>query len=304
MLSENHSARTWTLAAVKPELGGNPEFPWRSSRPLFPDDSSVDAPVTDRCESIVMRFGPNANGMGKYHIHHVCDNLYYMLQGEMTSIIGGFRFKTRAGQAIFMPRDVPHATGSYRDEEVYVWEIYSPSSILQDGTHDSFPHDLPQTIVDSVTGNENGVRIWDLSELPEFPRDGDSPWRASRILAGGGNVSAPDQVTDKTEIALERFQAGVQVLGPYHLHRHSDTVWVVLKGMLTSIVGEERQETHAGEVIYMPAGLPHAVGNFASEEMVALKVHAPSTYVSGTRDWHEAQLPPTVARSIGKSGTL
>jgi mannose-6-phosphate isomerase-like protein (cupin superfamily) len=292
MSVEKELARSWTLAAVKPALGGNPKFPWRASGPLFPDDSSEDAPVTDKCESIVMRFGANPNEMGGYHIHHVCDNLYYMLEGEMTSIIGGVRFKTTTGQAIFMPRDVPHATGGYGQEEVYVWEIYSPSSILPDSTHDSFPFELPDEIVDSVTGDENGVRIWDLRALPEFIHDED--WRATRILAGGGNPDAPDQVTDKTEIVLERLRGGANELDRYHLHRDSDTVWLVLAGTLTSVVGEKWYETHEGEVIYMPAVVPHAVGNFGAEDVVALKVHAPSTFVNGSRDWHESQLPGAV----------
>lgn len=293
MSTDKDLAASWTLEAVKPDLGGNPKFPWRASRPLFPDTSNKNAPVTDKVESIVMRFGPNPQEMGGYHIHHICDNLYYMLEGEMTSIIGGVRFKTSAGQAIFMPRDVPHATGGYGKDEVYVWEIYSPSSVLPDSTHDSFPYDLPDTVVDSVTGDENGVRVWDLRKLPEFIHADD--WRASRILAGGGNPEAPDQVTDKTEIVLERLRGGAKKLARYHEHRNSDTVWLVLAGTLTSVVGEKRYETRAGQVIYMPAAVPHAVGNYGHDEVVALKVHAPSTFVSGNRDWHEAQLSASIA---------
>ena len=92
-----------------------------------------------------MRFGEDAKGMGAYHVHHHCDNLYYLLTGTMTSIIGGVRFTTRAGEAIFMPRNVPHATGNFAAGEMRALEVYTPSTWIT-GAHDSRPVDLPADI--------------------------------------------------------------------------------------------------------------------------------------------------------------
>ncbi|MBJ7600669.1 MAG: hypothetical protein DLM67_14330 [Candidatus Nephthysia bennettiae] len=296
MATQTGTVRNWNLESVKPPLGVNPELPWRNHTVLAAGGGPGDDMVTDKCKVIVMRFGTDANAMGHYHVHHECDNLYYLLQGTMTSIIGGVRFTTRAGEAIFMPRDVPHATGNLGDEEVYLWEIYNPSTALPDGTNDSHPVQLPDEIVDSETGRENGVRIWDLEALnPEFDPNKEYPWRVNRILAGGGNPKAEDQVTDKTEVVIQRFAANANQFGPYHLHRQSDNIWVVLEGTLSSIIGGTRYETRAGEVIFMPADVPHATGNFGSEEMRALEVYAPSTYITGQHDSEPADLPEKIA---------
>jgi mannose-6-phosphate isomerase-like protein (cupin superfamily) len=295
MANELGSVRNWNLEAVKPPLGVNAEFPWRNSSSLAGGGARGVEAVTDKCRIIVMRFGANAKQMGRYHVHHHCDNLYYLLQGKMTSIIGGVRFTTKAGEAIFMPRNVPHATGNFGDGEVYLWEMYNPSSAMPDGTDDSHPVQLPDDIADSKTGKENGVRIWDLKALiPEFDSKKENPWRVNRILAGGGNPAAPDQVTDKTEVVLQRFAANANKFGSYHVHHHSDNIWIVLQGTLSSIIGGVRYETRAGEVIFMPADIPHATGNFNAREMHAFEVYAPSTFITGKHDSEPVDLPATI----------
>lgn len=295
MATEVGSVRVWNLEAVKPPLGVNEELPWRNHASLASGGAPGGDKVTDKCRVIVMRFGAGAKAMGHYHIHYHCDNLYYILQGTLTSIIGGVRFTTSPGEAIFMPRNVPHATGNFGEEEVYLWEIYSPSTAMPDGTNDSHPVELPDNSVDSKTNDEGGVRIWNLAALnPEFDPNKEHPWRVNRVLAGGGNPAAPDQVTDKTEVVLQRFAAGANQFGSYHVHQSSDNIWVVVQGTLSSIIGGARYETRAGEVIFMPAAVPHATGNFGSEEMRALEVYAPSTWITGQHDSEPAEMPETI----------
>ena len=290
------NVRNWDLETVKPPLGINPELPWRNHAVLAAGGGPGEDKVTDKCKIITMRFGVSPDAMGHYHIHNHCDNLYYMVQGTMTAIIGGVRFTVKAGEAIFMPRDVPHATGNLGDEEVYLWEIYNPSTALPDGTNDSHPVDLPANIVDSTTRKENGVRIWDLKALnPDFDPNKENPWRISRILAGGGNPAAPDQVTDKTEVVLQRFAANANQFGLYHVHHESDNIWLVLEGTLSSIIGGVRYETKAGEVIFMPAAVPHATGNFSGQDMRAFEIYAPSTWITGKHDSEPSELPEKIA---------
>jgi mannose-6-phosphate isomerase-like protein (cupin superfamily) len=290
-------ARTWSLEEIKPPLGVNADFPWRNHASLIGGGAPGHEEVTGTCRSIVMRFGKDAGAMGAYHIHHHCDNLYYLLSGTMTSIIGGVRFTTKAGEAIFMPKNVAHATGNFGDEEVYLWEIYVPSTakVNADGTNDSHPQQLPDTIVDSKTNQENGVRIWDMKALsPEFDPKKNDGWRNSRIIAGGGNPSVSDQVSDKAEIVIQRFKAGANRFGVYHVHDQSDNIWVVLEGTLSSIIGGKRYETKAGDVIFMPKGVPHATGNFTDGEMRALEVYTPSTWITGAHDSRPVDLPSDI----------
>jgi quercetin dioxygenase-like cupin family protein len=43
------------------------------------------------------------------HVHHREDELYYVLDGELTFYVGDQEFDASPGTLIFLPRDVPHA---------------------------------------------------------------------------------------------------------------------------------------------------------------------------------------------------
>jgi quercetin dioxygenase-like cupin family protein len=43
-----------------------------------------------------------------YHVHHVEDETFYILEGEVTFISGDRKIKATAGSYAFLPRDIPH----------------------------------------------------------------------------------------------------------------------------------------------------------------------------------------------------
>jgi quercetin dioxygenase-like cupin family protein len=43
------------------------------------------------------------------HVHHREDELYYVLEGELTFYVGDQEFDAAPGTLVYLPRDVPHA---------------------------------------------------------------------------------------------------------------------------------------------------------------------------------------------------
>lgn len=43
------------------------------------------------------------------HIHHREDEIFYLLEGELTVSVGERRFKATPGTMVFLPRNVPHS---------------------------------------------------------------------------------------------------------------------------------------------------------------------------------------------------
>ena len=43
-----------------------------------------------------------------YHVHHAEDEVYYVLEGEITFICGGEKLRGGPGTYVFGPRDIPH----------------------------------------------------------------------------------------------------------------------------------------------------------------------------------------------------
>jgi quercetin dioxygenase-like cupin family protein len=44
------------------------------------------------------------------HVHHNEDETFYVVEGEVTVIVGGERIDLSAGDYLFAPRDIPHTT--------------------------------------------------------------------------------------------------------------------------------------------------------------------------------------------------
>lgn len=259
-----------------------------------------------RTRIVLQRFAGGVAALGGYHVHHKSDNIWLVLSGILTAVIGGVRFEITAGDAIFMPADVPHATGNYSAQEVTAFEVYNPSIYGVDGGRDAEPSDLPETILNSAPPHtEGGVRVWDLDGLnPDFREGGQYPWRTNVRLARGGITSGygDDRVSEMTMILLQRFAGGAQALGGYHVHHDSDNIWVVTQGVLTSVIDGVRYRTEAGEAIFMPANLPHATGNFDEQEMHAFEIYAPTVHrADSTDDSHPVELPSVIVEAAARA---
>ena len=121
-----------SIPDVKPESRANTKL-------VGPD-------ISRQCEIVYQRFAPN--NMGVYHNHRHAENVWLVMKGEMEAIVGDVRYFVKAGEMIFMPSDVPHATGNRGPEDMLAVEIYVPPT-EHFVPRDSFPAELPATITDA-----------------------------------------------------------------------------------------------------------------------------------------------------------
>jgi mannose-6-phosphate isomerase-like protein (cupin superfamily) len=63
---------------------------------------------------------------------------------------------------------------------------------------------------------------------------------------------------------------------------------------MEAIIGGVRYFVKAGEIIFMPAGIPHATGNPGEEDMLAVEIYAPPTEHFEPRDAYPAELPADI----------
>ena len=109
---------------------------------VFTDDVAKNALVAYK------KLPPNTP-LGSYHYHEKCENFLIVLQGQLECLVGDRRYLVEKNEIIYMPDNVPHATGNCSDTECQAIEFYTPSR----GTGpdmDSHPADLPARIVDAT----------------------------------------------------------------------------------------------------------------------------------------------------------
>ena len=62
------------------------------------------------------------------HVHHNEDETFYVLEGEVTFLVGDERIDVAAGDFLFAPRDIPHAY-VVRSERARMFVTLSPASV-------------------------------------------------------------------------------------------------------------------------------------------------------------------------------
>jgi putative monooxygenase len=70
---------------------------------------------------------------GPYHLHTNCENIYFILVGDVVVTIDGVPHQMKPGMAVFIPPNVPHSASNVGDTEARLVEIYTPPG--QDFVH-------------------------------------------------------------------------------------------------------------------------------------------------------------------------
>ncbi len=108
-----------------------------------------------------------------------------------------------------------------------------------------------------------------------------------------------DETSSDFLVAFKRLPEGTPA-GSYHVHKRSENVLIVLKGTLEALVGDQRYLVKEGEVIYMPAGVPHATGNGGPGECQSVEIYAPSRGEGPDMDSYPTDLPARLHDAVGK----
>ena len=169
------------------------------------------------------RFGPRRRG-ANLHIHHRHSDLFYVLAGELTVMLGPDGDETVApvGTLVHIPRLLVHGFRNGGDAEVRYLNFHAPGEGFADYMR--------------------GLSDFDQDEPPD---DGGGP--VSEVTIGDG--------IDAGEIAVAPRAGGQEA----HVHDgHIESIYV-LEGNL--VVNET--ESGAGTWIQIPAGVEHAIGGDA-----------------------------------------
>jgi mannose-6-phosphate isomerase-like protein (cupin superfamily) len=110
---------------------------------------------------------------------------------------------------------------------------------------------------------------------------------------GRSNTDLVDEaMSENMLIVYQRFAPGH--MGSYHLHHKCENVFVVLKGTFVAIIGGKRYVVPAGQMIFMPNEVPHAMGCLGDEEVLGLEIYSPPRGVGSEMDSFKVDLPDEI----------
>ena len=81
--------------------------------------------------------------------------------------------------------------------------------------------------------------------------------------------------TEKIDVHLNRLVPGGP-RGRLHRHSESDNVYIVRRGEGVLTAGGETYTIRADQVVFIPAGMPHALSNLSDDVFEILEIYAPA----------------------------
>lgn len=122
------------------------------------------------------------------------------------------------------------------------------------------------------------VKITSLSTAPQRQMKNDKG--TARDLVG-----LPDGA-EAVDLHLNVLHSDAPV-SPYHIHKKAENVYIILEGTAVGIIDGVRHILTAGDVVFIPPGVPHAVGGSGRGPVKLLEVYAPAG-----SDFHPVDPPP------------
>ena len=224
------------------------------------------------------RFGPHREG-ADLHIHRRHTDLFYVLEGELTVMLGpeGNEAVAPAGTLVRIPPLVVHGFRNGSDAEVRYVNLHAPG----------------QGFADFLRALREGRTFVYDQEDP--PADGGRP--ASEAAIGGADDPGDRMrlLTDVEAIAVaEAWAEPGDPSPPPHLHRSHVESFYVLEGELGVTAGGRELRAEPGTWVQVPPGVAHTLSFAAPVRFLAL--HTPScgfgAFVRGDGDGFDQHPAP------------
>jgi quercetin dioxygenase-like cupin family protein len=215
----------------------------------------------DELHATWTRFGPHRDGASP-HVHRQHSDLFYVLEGEFTVLVGPDRTETaiRPGTLALAPPLVVHGFRNASDGEMRYLNFHAPGGGFA-------PY---------LRGEQSGFDSFDP------PEDGGRS--AGDAYIGTGEVLS-DRPGLRVSLLVDVDEIGIAevttepdgVSPPLHVHRRHSESFYVLAGELTFTVNGSELRATAGSWVQVPPGVPHTFAATGSEGARYLDIHTPSS---------------------------
>ena len=192
----------------------------------------------ESCVLIATQVPPGARGP-RNHIHPQ-DQLYYVIDGEVTLKLGNEVRTASTGSAVFIPAGVPHHNWNDGDTPEMHLEVLAPGNV----------------------GLQPGIQFTESAESGGLPFAVVSPTNRTIQLDGGMKMAPLVSRRSGSNSALI-YQADLPAggVGPdLHIHEF-DQFYLILEGTLGVQVGFTEYTVSPRHLVVLPAGVPHKQWN-------------------------------------------
>lgn len=206
-----------------------------------------------------------------YHAHPYQDEAFYVLKGRYLFQCGDEKTVLNPGDLIFLPRNIPHTWVQLSDEgELYYF--LQPAGKMEEfflemtRTAGKLSREQAQKVSEEHGIINYGPGLnWQDEYVPVTTLSKGFIVRAGSVRKDKPNVIDGKSLTylkvsgNDTDQQLSIFEyQGKQKGGPpLHVHPKQDETFYITSGSYVFQCGEERFDLSAGDMIFLPKGIPH-----------------------------------------------
>ena len=237
------------------------------------------------CDFVLMEMTVVPGGGPPPHVHLREDEMYYVLDGEITFLRDEATFSAGRGTAVFMPRGKVHTFTNRTDKPAKALVWASPSNfeafMMEFGipcadcpTPPSFDPAMLERLMKA--SERYGLEI--LLDHKPMAFLG-SPKAPKPLAVLGQNVTLNligKHTNDRLCAATLQVAPGPGVLP--HLHRREDELFYVTRGTLEFRIDGVRHVCETGTTVYVPRGTFHGFHAVGGAPAQVLSVHTPAGF--------------------------
>jgi mannose-6-phosphate isomerase-like protein (cupin superfamily) len=245
------------------------------------------------------------------HVHARADELYYVLEGELTVYLPGRTLRRSPGGWVYCPRGLPHTyevtsstparllyVGSPAGFEDFVAAAGEPAGEM------TLPRGEPDVARAIALAPDYGI---DVLGAPGVPPDGDSATEpAAQAYWSLGHLAIVHLSGETTEGRFS-FVEHLSPPGerpPLHVHRREGQLWYLLEGELTVNLAGETRVCRPGEWAYGPPHVPHTHEVTSETPARILEINSPAGFEDfvaaageAADEWTLPPGPPDLSRA-------
>jgi mannose-6-phosphate isomerase-like protein (cupin superfamily) len=218
------------------------------------------------------------------HIHRATQELYYVLEGELTVHLPGRAVRRGPGGWVSCPRGVPHTYDVTSSTPARLLYVGSPAGFDKFVAAAGEPaRELtlpPEPDVERAVAlaPEYGIDV--VGGPGDVPAGAVSPEPSSTAYWSLGHLAIVHLAGEDTEGRFS-FIEHLSPPGerpPMHVHRREGQLWYVLEGELTVTVAAETRGCSPGEWAYGPPRVPHTHEVTSEEPARILEINSPAGF--------------------------
>lgn len=102
--------------------------------------------------------------------------------------------------------------------------------------------------------------------------------RRKEMRYGRGTVEALVGAEDRAiqlDVHINTIRPGTAA-GPRHYHSTNENAYFVLAGSASILVGSDEYQVGAGDFLFIPPGVPHAVTNIGDDDVRLIEIYSPA----------------------------